>query len=398
MNTRMQVPLLDLKPQMSALREEIVQAVTEVIDSTQYILGPRVDDFEHAVASYCGVRFAIGVSSGTDALLISLMGLGIGPGDLVLTTPYTFFATMGSILRVGAHPVFADIEPETMNIDPDRIAEQLEVDSKTGSRIKAMIPVHLFGQCADMQKIMKLSEQYGVPVIEDAAQAIGAECPFQKDRNAIWKRAGSMGMTGCFSFFPSKNLGGIGDGGMVTTNNEAFASRLKILRNHGAEPKYYHNAVGGNFRLDPVQATVLNIKLKHLENWHRARRQNADLYSRYFGNYGLTDEKVRLPRPVYADTEGGRTHNYHIYNQFVVRVARRDQLREFLGHKGIGCEVYYPVSLHQQECLQPYGFEGLFMPVAEQASRETLALPIYPDLQPAQLEYVVASIAEFYQK
>lgn len=394
----MQVPLLDLKPQMNALRNEIVQAVTEVIDSTQYILGPRVRDFEEAVAAYSAARYAVGVSSGTDALLISLMGLNIGSGDLVLTTPYTFFATMGSILRVGALPVFADIEPDTMNIDPVMMAELLARDSRSGGKIKALMPVHLFGQCADMQRIMGLADQYNLPVIEDAAQAIGADCPFRSADQITWKRAGSIGIAGCFSFFPSKNLGGIGDGGMVTTNDEAFDGRLKSLRNHGAEPKYYHSVIGGNFRLDPVQATVLSIKLKHLESWHQARRRNASLYNQYFRSAGLAEEFVKLPSAVYADMEGADHSNFHIYNQFVVRVGRRDELRKYLLLKGIGCEVYYPVSLHQQECLKPYGFVNLSLPFAEQASRETLALPIYPDLQENQLQYVVETIAEFYQK
>ncbi|MDW7771816.1 MAG: DegT/DnrJ/EryC1/StrS family aminotransferase [Desulfobulbaceae bacterium] len=394
----MQVPLLDLKPQVSALRDEIVQAVTEIVDSTQYILGPRVSEFEDAVAQYCGARHAVGVSSGTDALLISLMGLEIGPGDLVLTTPYTFFATMGSILRVGALPVFADIEPGTMNIDPAALAERLETDSRNGGKIKALIPVHLFGQCADMQQILELAGHYNLPVIEDAAQAIGADCPFRSDDQTVWKRAGSLGITGCFSFFPSKNLGGIGDGGMVTTNDSDFAAKLKSLRNHGAEPKYYHSLVGGNFRLDPIQAVVLNIKLKHLESWHQARRRNASLYHRCFDSAGLSGDVATLPPAVYSDVEKNGGVNYHIYNQFVIRVPNRDRLREYLLQKDIGCEVYYPVSLHQQVCLQPYGYENLSFPVAEQASRETLALPIYPDLQPEQLEHVVESIAEFYRK
>jgi len=394
----MQIPLLDLKPQMTALRDEIVRAVTDVIDSTQYILGPVVNDFEKKAADYCRAGYAVGVSSGTDALLASLMGLGIGPGDRVLTTPYSFFATMGSILRVGALPVFADIEPLTMNIDPDKIAEHLEADRRTGRKIKALMPVHLFGQCADMQRIMELAGQYELPVIEDAAQAIGTDCPFNSGGQVKWKRAGSIGIAGCFSFFPSKNLGGIGDGGMVTTNDRAFADRLRSLRNHGAEPKYYHTSVGGNFRLDPVQATVLNIKLKHLEGWHRARRDNAGRYRHFFMEAGLAGETVRLPPAVYEGSAGSETVNFHIYNQFVVRVPRRDKLRDYLLDKGIGCEVYYPVSLHQQECLKPFGLKNISLPVAEQASGETLALPIYPDLQSSQIEYVVQKIGDFFRR
>lgn len=394
----MQVPLLDLKPQMDALRDEILQAVTEVIDSTQYILGPKVQELEQAVAEYSKASYATGVSSGTDALIISLMGLGIGPGDFVLTTPYTFFATMGSILRVGAVPVFADIDPETMNIDPEKLAAELDKDRKNGRKIKAIMPVHLFGQCADMQRIMELAAQYDLPVVEDAAQAIGADCPFTVDGQVEWKRAGSIGTAGCFSFFPSKNLGGIGDGGMVTTCDREFAENLVSLRNHGAEPKYYHSVVGGNFRLDPVQAVVLSIKLKHLESWHKARRKNADLYRKYFADAGVEDDAVKLPSAVYDKIEGAEYANFHIYNQFIIRCSKRDELRDYLLSKGIGCEVYYPLCLHQQECLKPYNFTCNSYPVAEQAACETLALPIYPDLEESQLEYVVSAIADFYQR
>ena len=393
----MHVPLLDLKPQINIFREEVIRAVTEVIDSTQYILGPEVARFEESVADYCGAVSSVGVSSGTDALLISLMGLEIGPGDLVLTTPYTFFATMGSILRVGASPVFADIEPGSMNIDPDRMAELLEEDQKKGKKIKALMPVHLFGQCADMQRIMKLADRFQLPVIEDAAQAIGAECPLVNDNQTSWYRAGSMGKAGCFSFFPSKNLGGIGDGGMVTTCDDTFADRLKILRNHGASPKYYHPFIGGNFRLDPVQAAVLNIKLKYLEEWHHARRRNALLYEQLFRNAGLSGELVTLPPAVYMDAENAGQHNYHIYNQFIIRVPKRDELRDFLLKNNIGCEVYYPLSLHHQECLNSSSFANDSFPVAEQASRETLALPIYPELEVVQQKYVVETITQFYR-
>ncbi len=394
----MHVPLLDLKPQINALREELIEAVTGVIDSTRFILGPEVTGFEESVAGYCGAGFAVGVSSGTDALLISLMGLGIGPGDLVLTTPYTFFATMGSILRVGARPVFADIEPGSMNIDPVRMLEALEADRKNGNKIKALMPVHLFGQCADMQSIMELADRFELPVIEDAAQAIGAECVVTGDNETVWHRAGSMGIDGCFSFFPSKNLGGIGDGGMVITQDKSFAARLKSLRNHGARPKYYHTMIGGNFRLDPVQASVLQIKLKHLEDWHTARRRNAALYRQLFAGAGLSGEIVTLPSAVYADADNGAQHNFHIYNQFIIRVPERDGLREYLRQNNIGCEVYYPLSLHRQECLKPYGFQESSFPVSEQAARETLALPVYPELEASQQEYVVEKIARFYHR
>lgn len=383
---------------MRGLRNEILQAVTRVIDSTQYILGPEVSSLENSIAAYCGVPSAVGVSSGTDALLISLMALGIGPGDKVLTTPYTFFATMGSIIRVGALPVFADILPDSMNIDPDRVADILEQDRKHGKKIKAVMPVHLFGQCADMQRIRQVADALRIPVIEDAAQAIGAEYPFSENGKTLWKKAGAMGTCGCFSFFPSKNLGGIGDGGIVTTGEEHLARLLRIFRNHGAQPKYYHSHIGGNFRLDPIQACVLEIKLKHLEQWHRARRNNAAMYNRLLTEAGLAGQTVTLPKAGYEACDGAETRNYHIYNQFVIRVPRRDELREFLQAHGVGCEVYYPLCLHHQSCLQQYGLSEQSFPEAERAAGETLALPIYPELDTRQIEYVVAMIAEFYHR
>jgi dTDP-4-amino-4,6-dideoxygalactose transaminase len=393
----MNVPLLDLQPQMNRLRGEILQAVTRVLDSTQYILGPEVGDLEKSIAAYCGVPSAVGVSSGTDALLISLMALGVGPGDKVLTTPYTFFATMGSIIRMGALPVFADIRPDTMNIDPDRMADILEKDGRNGKKIKAVMPVHLFGQCADMRSIRQMADEFGIPVIEDAAQAIGAEYPFTENGTTRWKKAGAMGTCGCFSFFPSKNLGGIGDGGVVTTSDEHFAELLRIFRNHGAQPKYYHAYIGGNFRLDPIQACVLEIKLKHLEEWHQARRNNAAVYNRLFVEAGLAGKAVTLPTAEYAPCEGAETKNYHIYNQFVIRVPRRDELRKFLQARGIGSEVYYPLCLHQQSCLRSYDMSVQSFPHAERAAGESLALPIYPELSNEQMEYVVAGIDDFFR-
>jgi len=393
----MKVPLLDLKPQMDALREDILAAVTKVIDSTQYILGPEVSELENSVAAYSGAEHAVGVSSGTDALLVSLMALGIGPGDRVLTTPYSFFATMGSVLRTGALPVFADIQPESMNVDPARIEEQLDRDAKGSRSIKAIIPVHLYGQCAAMQEIKELADGYGIPVIEDAAQAIGAECPCRNDGSIEWKRAGSMGKAGCFSFFPSKNLGGIGDGGMVTTNDPDFAEQLRIFRNHGAKPKYFHSLTGGNFRLDPIQACVLNVKLKHLDAWHERRRRNSELYRLYFMDSGLVENRVTLPPEIYGSVDGCEQRNHHIYNQFVIRVEERDRLRGFLGENDIGCEVYYPLCLHQQECLAQYKISSGSFPEAELAARESLALPIYPELEPDQIEFVVETITRFFQ-
>ena len=394
----MNVPLLDLQPQMTRFREEILQAVTDVIDSTRYILGPRVTELEQKIADYCGVPAAVGVSSGTDALLVSLMALEIGPGDLVLTTPYTFFATIGSIVRVGALPLFADVDEQSLNIDPDRMAELLAADQQGERRIKAIMPVHLFGQCADMSKIMDLAAQYGIPVIEDAAQAIGAECPFvEKNGSVRWKRAGSMGLAGCFSFFPSKNLGSVGDGGMVITPDPDFAEQLRCYRNHGAEPKYYHSHIGGNFRLDPIQASVLSIKLPHLEQWHQQRRANSVVYHDLFKQAGLVGDPVVLPESAYRNAADAGAHDFHIYNQYVIRVPRRDDLREFLQSHSIGCEVYYPVCLHKQQCLADHGYGDLSFPVAEQAARDSLALPIYPELSDKQQTYVVETIARFYR-
>ena len=393
----MNVPLLDLKPQLTRLRPQILEAVTRVIDSTGYILGSEVSELEEKIAKYCGSTFGIGVSSGTDALLASLMSLGIGNGDLVLTTPYTFFATMGTVLRTGAQPVFVDVEPDSLNIDPQCMAEVLAADQKAGKRIKAIIPVHLYGQCADMQRIIALSDEYGIPVIEDAAQAIGAEFPFEENGSVTWRKSGGMGLCGCFSFFPSKNLGGIGDGGMITTSDKGFGDIVKSNRNHGAEPKYYHSRVGGNFRLDPIQAAVLAVKLNYLDEWHAARSQNAAQYRQLFQDAGLVGTPVTLPRAMYAQVKGAERHNHHIYNQFVIRVPQRDALRQFLQKQGIGCEIYYPLCLHQQECLKDEAFKRQSFPIAEQAAADSLALPIYPELTFEQLSYVVEMISRFYQ-
>ncbi len=392
----MKVPLLDISAQLAPLREEIVSAVSNVIDSTRYIQGPEVTGLEEEVARYCNVAHAIGVSSGTDALLVSLMALDIGPGDRVLTTPYSFFATMGVILRVGARPVFADIDPLSYNIDPASMEALLAAD--TEHTIKAILPVHLYGQCADMTPIMKLADTYGLPVIEDAAQAIGAEYPL--DSGADWQRSGSIGLAGCFSFFPSKNLGGIGDGGMVVSNDRSFAEKVCMLRNHGANPKYYHAAIGGNFRLDPIQATVLRLKLRYLEDWHGQRRENAQFYNTLFAKTGLLqDNCVRVPAAVYKDvcTATDCSNNYHIYNQYVISVPDRDELLKYLQKNDIGCEIYYPLALHKQECLR--GLMDIpFLPNAEEAARSTLALPIYPELTEAMQEYVVQQIAAFFAK
>ncbi len=399
MKNHMQVPLLDLRQQLQPLREEILAAVTEVIDSTGYILGPRVASLEQEVAAYCGAPHGIGVTSGTDALLIALMALEIGPGDLVLTTPYSFFATVGSILRLGARPVFVDIDPVSYNLDPEAAGELLARFPETTARIKAMIPVHLYGQCADMEPLLALADCYGFPVIEDAAQAIGAMCPLSAA--ATWQRAGSMGTAGCFSFFPSKNLGGIGDGGMVVCRDKQLAEKMRILRVHGSAPKYHHRLIGGNFRLDPIQAAVLSIKLRYLPEWHRARRRNADRYRRLFAESGLAEEGgPRLPVPVWREpAEADGVDDFHIYNQFVIRVEgdRRDALLAHLAANGVGAEIYYPVPLHKQQCLAGMGYGEQQLPEAERAARETLALPIYPELTEEMQVRVVEVISSFYR-
>ncbi len=391
----MKIPLLDLQSQLQPLREEIVSAVTRVVDSTTYIMGPEVAGLEEEVASYCNGACGVGVSSGTDALLVSLMALGIGSGDRVLTTSYSFFATMGVILRCGAEPVFADIDPVSFNIDPKEMAKVLEGDK--GKTIKAIIPVHLYGQCADMTAVMTLANEYNIPVIEDAAQAIGSECP---DGAGIWKKSGTMGLAGCFSFFPSKNLGGMGDGGMVVSNDTDFCEQLRILRNHGANPKYYHAEIGGNFRLDPIQATVLRIKLQHLEKWHAARRKNAAYYNKLFSESALVqNRKVKIPVAVYQEqAKSSETEkNYHIYNQYVLRVDDRDGLIDWLRSHDIGCEIYYPLCLHEQECLQGR-IDRPSLPHSEQAARTTLALPVYPELTSEMQEYVAEQIVAFYKR
>lgn len=394
----MRVPLLDLHEQLKPLRDDILAGITEVLDSTGYIMGPRVEALEQEIARYCEAEQGIGVTSGTDALLAVLMALGIGPGDLVLTTPYTFVATIGCILRLGARPVFADIDPVSFNIDPVKAAEVLAHPDHAG-RIKAILPVHLFGQCADMAPLMKLAEQYGLPVVEDAAQAIGAVYPWREGETLTWRRAGAMGIAGCFSFFPSKNLGGIGDGGMITVSDKELAARIRIIRVHGGEPKYHHAVVGGNFRLDPIQAVALSVKLPHLPDWHRARRRNAEVYRTLFAETDLVGSGlVSLPLAVYADVAracGGEL-DYHIYNQYVIRVKKRDALKAYLQENGIGSEIYYPIPMHKQGCVTHLGLNELSYPEAERAAAETLALPIYPELTREMQQQVVKTIAEFF--
>jgi len=377
------VPLLDLRAQYATIKEEVLAATREVYESQQFILGPKVKELEEMVAAYCGCSYAVGVSSGTDALLISLMTAGIGPGDLVVTTPFTFFATVGSITRVGAAPLFVDIDRTTFNMDPSKLASTMDgLGAAERSSVKAIMPVHLFGQCAGMGPILETAKKYHLVVIEDAAQAIGAEIAF---KDGAPKRAGCMGEYGCFSFFPSKNLGAFGDGGMVTTNSKDLYERLIIMRGHGAKPKYYHRVIGGNFRLDALQAAILIVKLKYLDQWTAGRQDNAKTYRELFQKAGLSE--VTLP----VEKE-----KRHIYNQFVIRLkGRRDELREFLNAEGIGTEVYYPLSLHVQDCFKYLGHRPEDFPESMDAAATTLALPIYPELKREQLDLVVQKIKEF---
>lgn len=369
------VPLLDLKAQFEPIRDEVMAAIARVCDAQQFILGGEVTALEEELAAMLEVTHAIGVSSGTDALLVSLMALDIGPGDEVITPTYSFFATAGCIRRLGARPVLVDVDAETLNLDP-----VATIDAVT-SRTKAILPVHLFGQSAELEPILEHARAIGIPVIEDAAQAIGAR--YQG------RRVGGIGTLGCFSFFPSKNLGAFGDGGLVTTNDDRLADRVRLLRGHGMQPKYYHRLVGGNFRLDALQAAVLRAKTPHLAAWTTARRRNAERYAALFTELGVLD-RVTLPIE--------RPHCYHIYNQFVVRVHRRDDLRAHLSAAGIGTEIYYPVPFHVQECFQDLGYRPGDFPVAEAAARDSLALPIYGELSEPQQRQVVSAIAAFYRK
>ncbi|HBA82759.1 MAG TPA: transcriptional regulator [Verrucomicrobia bacterium] len=370
----MNVPLLDLKAQYDSIRSEIEPVLKEVIESQYFILGPKVKACEEEIAKYCQVPHAVGVTSGTDALLMALMAENIGEGDEVITTPYTFFATAGSIARMGAKPVFVDIDPVSFNIRPDRMEEKIT------PRTKAIMPVHLYGQMADMDPIMEIARKHKLIVIEDAAQAIGSEYK--------GKRAGSIGDYGCFSFFPSKNLGCFGDGGIVTAKDVSKAEKLSILRAHGSHPKYYHKIIGGNFRLDALQAAVVSVKLRHLDRWTAGRQANAARYDRLFASsHAMKNGFVRLPV-----TAASR----HIFNQYVIRVSRRDELQKHLKDKGIGTEIYYPVPMHLQECFAYLGHKKGDFPESEKAALETLALPIYPELTDEQAQYVIACIQEFY--
>lgn len=385
----MNVPLLDLRAQYQAIKREFDNAIAETVESQQFILGPRVEECEKQIASYCDSLHAVGVSSGSDALLACLMVENIGLGDEVITTPYSFFATAGAITRLGATPVFIDIDPVTYNMDSSAI------ESRITNRTRAIIPVHLYGQMADMDAVMAAAEKHGLIVIEDAAQAIGAE------RGG--RRAGSIGHYGCFSFFPSKNLGAAGDGGMVVTGDAARAEKLRCLRVHGSGPKYHHKIVGGNFRLDAIQAAVVSAKLPHLDQWTADRQRNANRYNRLFAESGLEVAQTSSPATKSRLATDGKQillpsviGDRHIFNQYVVRVARRDALKAALEQKDVGTEVYYPVPLHLQECFAHLDYSRGAFPRSEIAADETLALPVYPELTEEQARYVVECVREFY--
>jgi dTDP-4-amino-4,6-dideoxygalactose transaminase len=365
----MKVPLLDLATQYAYIKDQILEAISRVCDSQAFALGPAVSEFEEKIAKYCGSKFAIGVSSGTDALLVALMAIDIKPGDEVITTPFTFFATAGSVARLGAKPVFVDVEEDSFNIDPSGIEEKIT------EKTRAIIPVHLFGQAAKMEKISSIARKHKIAVIEDAAQAIGAV------RNSV--KCGNMGDIGCFSFYPTKNLGGFGDGGLVTTDNQELAAKLKILRDHGQNPRYFYKLVGGNFRLDSIQAAVLNVKLGFLEQWNEKRRNNAALYDKLFAGSPVKSPKI----------DKG---NISIYHQYTIKVSRRDALQKYLGENQIGAAVFYPKPLHIQECFSTLGYKKGDFPVAEKMAEQVLSLPVYPELSPEQIEYVAKTILSFY--
>jgi len=365
----MKVPILDLKAQYAAIKDEINLATNQVCESQFFCLGPALAEFEEKIAEYCQSKYAIGLSSGSDALLVSLMALEIKPGDEVITSPFTFFATAGSVARLGAKPVFVDIDPDSYNIDPALIEEKIT------EKTRVIIPVHLFGQIARMKPIMEIAERHDLDVIEDAAQSIGAT------QNG--KKCGNFGLCGCFSFYPTKNLGGFGDGGLVTTNDESFAEKIKTLRDHGQKPRYFYKILGGNFRLDCIQAAVLSVKLKYLDEWNDKRRQNAILYDNFFAG-----SEVKPPQ---IDS-----NNVSIYHQYTVTVPKRDRLQEYLAEKEIGSAIFYPHPLHLQECFKQLGYNKGDFPVAERLCEDVLSLPIYPELKKEQIEYVANAILEFY--
>ena len=372
----MNVPLLDLRAQFVALRDEVRAALEEVCESQNFILGPQVAALEREVAHYCGVRYAVGVSSGTDALLSGLMALGVGPGEEVITTPYTFFATTGSIVRIGARPIFVDIDPTSFNLDPSQVQDRIT------PRTRALLPVHLFGRCADMKPLLSLAARHGLAIIEDAAQAIGAQ-------TNIGERAGGIGTLGCLSFYPTKNLGGFGDGGMILTNNPELTDILRSLRNHGSNGPNEHPRVGGNFRLDEIQAAILLVKLRHLEGWTEARGTRAQHYHKAFRSLHLEGPDALILPDI---PKAGR----HVFNQYVIRTRRRDDLARFLTARGIGTAIYYPKPLHLQACFASLGYREGDFPEAERASREALALPIYPELTEEMQDQVIQAVGSFF--
>jgi len=376
------VPFFDLAVQLKSIEDEIKSALDEVFQNQQFIMGPKVKVLEEAIAQYCQTRHAVGVASGSDALLLSLMALGIRTGDEVLLPPFTFFATAGSVSRLGATPIFVDIDPNTYNIDPSRIEERIT------ARTKAIIPVHLFGQCVDMDSLLKISKEKKLFVIEDAAQALGAE--YRPEPGSRGRRAGQIGDLGCFSFYPTKNLGAFGDAGMVVTDNSDLAEKVRLLRVHGSQPKYFHKAIGINSRLDTIQAAILLVKLKYLEKWTTERQKKAERYQALFQDLLSSVDGFRLPTVQYQ--------NRHIFHQYVIRVPERDRLRQFLAEGGIGTDIYYPVPLHLQECYSFLKYRRGDLPNSEKASEEVLALPIYPELTEGQQSEVVNRIKAFYKK
>lgn len=390
----MNIPFLDLKAQYRSIKEEIDRKVMEVISSQSFILGSEVELLEKEVSSYCGTNYAVGVSSGSDALLASLMALGVSDGQEVITTPFTFFATAGTITRLGARPVFCDIDRESFNISPQRLAEVLEerIMRQGDSKVKGLIPVHLYGQCAEMGLIMELAEKFNLFVIEDAAQAIGSEYPMPEGI----KRACAIGDLNILSFFPSKNLSCFGDGGIILTDKEKLAENLKMLRVHGSRDKYHYEMVGGNFRLDALQAGILRIKLRHLDGWLQGRKEKASYYDKRFEESGLVEKGWILPPKALYKNKGLK--NYHTYHQYVIRAKKRDELQKFLKEKGIPTAIYYPLPLHLQKCFAYLGYKEGDFPEVEKACKEVLAVPIYPELTTQHQDFIVSSISRFYQK
>ncbi len=386
----MNVPLLDLKIQYNALKTELDNALLKVAESQYFILGKEVDDFEKEIANYIGCKYAYGISSGTDALLLALMALGIQPDDEIIVPTYSFFATAGVVARLNAKPILVDSDPVTFNINPSLI------EKKITSKTKAIIPVHLYGQSVEMEEIVSIAKKYNLKIVEDAAQAIGVQ--YKDDRSV-----GTIGDVGCFSFFPSKNLGCFGDAGLVTTNDEKIAEQLQIMRVHGGKPKYYHKVIGGNFRIDAIQAAVLRVKLPHLDSWCEGRRTNAELYNQLFISHKLASEtgkinyseteKVLLPKAVYKSSS---IKNYHIFNQYIIRVEKRDELRKFLSENNIASEIYYPVPFHRQECFKYLNTNDSDFPVANNSAEHSIALPIYPELTKEHISYVVETINKFF--